>query len=858
MRLRSRLLLWSVAYFFLPVPLLPSDLKKSLAWFCTPLVETLAPLWKLDSSKELVVATIVCWWAYALLAKWAVVVPCRFFGLDAPEWGRLFVRTSIPWRLPFKILIAPLNWWRRQMRTATGANAAWQSYKSVLAHYGSQYAGKGILFARNVWAGVRGLEALTYTGKLGVILFGQPGSGKTATFISWLGSLPKEASALYIDVAGEITQAVGGWLRETGHRLTVIDLSKGGGGGGVYNVFDELKAIEARANDEGRNGREAIVPAIKKIAEAIVVQQNDLQKTFDNRGRSIVASLIVFVYLWATEENKNLAYVRHLLAQGLPTDPAKPKETPSDVLLFEMGDLANSDDGCHGLLNELVRDGAVEIRNGRNREGGNPFLGSALAACEAWGYPAVVHSTSGKSSFLMADLRTGNDIVSIVASVGDIPSTYQPLIRLLFTMYEHLAETVKRSAPVPSVVIVDEAQNLGDLSLARGGPHMRKHNVLIALGAQDLPGLQACYPRNYESMLSAAGMLCFLPSTDQTTIEYIHKRLGRETVREKIEGTHWFVRLFTKKETHVRNRYQSLERDLMTTVQIAETLAPGHGRMIVLGEGRPFIAGVAEYWKVLPVSRYEAAGYGDSVGRALTRRAVPIVKEIKAKVIQLAEKFNGKMTEVMEAPPGYVAGAIMVCFFATSFAGSMLDDETAAWPIRYGTAVVAAIVAILSGGVVVAVPLMGAYVVRTSQSEGTFSGRHPFPPFLLLAILVGNAYIYGVSFVSKGIVVSFYGPKMEMAEEQGREQVKVIEQTLREEQYFAGALRTGRLVVWALPFVFAMILLMTLLVPLWLTYSFTYCLGLYLVGLVIFSEPMRHKGEALWTYARSFSRPRHA
>src|SRR5262249_48008056 len=155
-----------------------------------------------------------------------------------------------------------------------------------------------------------------------------------------------------------------------------------------------------------------------------------------------------------------------------------------DVLTFEMSRMLRRDDGCAGAFNELIANGASQLRSGNTRDGGNPFLGSAKRATSAWDLPAVRDACLGKSDFLMAELKTGNACVGIVASVGDIRSTYQPFVRLLVTMMGYCFETMPRSRKTSAAAVVDEAQNLGPLRIVETGPFMRKHELQLLLGWQ--------------------------------------------------------------------------------------------------------------------------------------------------------------------------------------------------------------------------------------------------------------------------------------------------------------------------------------------------------------------------------------
>jgi type IV secretory pathway TraG/TraD family ATPase VirD4 len=149
---------------------------------------------------------------------------------------------------------------------------------------------------------------------------------------------------------------------------------------------------------------------------------------------------------------------------------------------------------------------------------------------------------------------------------------------------------------------------------------MRKYEMQVILGIQDFSGLEAVYAKRFETIISNAGMNCILPTTDERTIQYGSRMIGMHTVREKVEGTPLWLRFLLPRSMRIPNRYQNVERPLKNFEQMRDTLTPGRGRMVVVCEGRPFVAGVIKYWKVLPVRRYAVSTYTESFGRAFTRK----------------------------------------------------------------------------------------------------------------------------------------------------------------------------------------------------------------------------------------------
>jgi type IV secretory pathway TraG/TraD family ATPase VirD4 len=567
------------------------------------------------SGYGLAAALVFSWWVWATAFRLAVWIPARIFGLGAPEYFRFFLWLSPPWRLFYRA-VSHFFWWRRQDRSGTTAAASWESKAGILTRY-LYSGGRGIPFGVFVWRGIRLWQPLAYGGNLGINIFGKTGQGKSATFTTWLGSLHRSQSALFVDCDGEIVRTVGDHLIRGGHALAVFDpngLVSGRFPAARWNVFDEIDGVARR------KGRSAIVQAFKALGEAVVTQENPHQPTFDNGGRDFFVALCVFVWLKYDGSQRTLGHVRHILCCGIPG--RTPKENPFDVLLFEMEETLHQDDGCNGHLSALIARGASTLKTGNNKDGGNPFLGSAKRATSWLDIPSLADACSA-SDVLMADLKTGNPCVAIVAPVTDIRTTYRPWVRMIVSMLGYTFENMPRGRQYPAAVIVDEAQNLGPLRIVESGPFMRKYELQLVTGIQDLPGLKACYPETWQTIMSNAGMNIFLPTTDAATLGFISSQLGIRTCEEEVPGTPWYLRLILPRSMHIPTRVNLTDRPLKNPQQVRDTLMPGRGRMIVLSDGRPFIAGLNPYWKALPVRRYETPkGYGEPLPRSLTRLAV--------------------------------------------------------------------------------------------------------------------------------------------------------------------------------------------------------------------------------------------
>lgn len=564
-------------------------------------------------------AALLGWYPLVTFARLIILPVGRLFGVVGPATGALLIRLSIVgvlWRPPYAHLWVPFLWWRRQVRLSTGANAGWASPFMVQTQY-FRPGGDDVPLGRFVWKGIKGFQTIAYRGPLHVNFVGPAGSGKTSSFVSWLGTLPPKAATFYIDCDAEITRTLGDTFTSDGHKVVCLDPNHLAPARfrGHWNALDELTAAEKR------HGREAVANFAKALGEGLVRDENCQQEIFSNLARDFCVALVLYTWIAAEKPKKTLVHVRHLLCCGI-ADPAGQSD-PFQNLLSEMMKMADADDGCGDKLGALIARGAAAMRSGENKNG-NPFRTAAMRATSWIDLPGMAEICQGgdpSRAFVCEDLKTSSLCVGFVAPLTDIQTTYSGFTRALSVMIAQAFQNMPWRLKVPCVMLLDEANSLGRLSLIETGcTGFRRLGIRLALGFHDLPAIQAAYPGTYRSIIGNAGVTAWIGVTENDTLRYIAETLGSHTRREKVEGTpRWMF--WVPRALRIPARYQNFERPLKDPLQVKDTLMSARGMMIVTGKGRPFIAALDPYWTALSVWRYSAnPSYPETMLRSLTRQ----------------------------------------------------------------------------------------------------------------------------------------------------------------------------------------------------------------------------------------------
>jgi type IV secretion system protein VirD4 len=268
----------------------------------------------------------------------------------------------------------------------------------------------------------------------------------------------------------------------------------------TYNPLQHIDKNSPTALDECRD-----------LAEALVVRTGEEREPHWNDSAELwISAMIAFVVCFAGEEDKNLQWVRAILA-----DPEK--------LQMAVKAMRESDE-WGGMLSRLGH----QLGHYVDKELGS-VLTSANRHLRFLDTLSVAESTK-KSSFDPDDLLTGKMTVYLVLPPNHMRAQ-SPLLRLWINSMLRAVVTAGLQEWNKVHFICDEAASLGHMNaLDDAVDKYRGYGIRLQLYYQSLGQLKKCWPEGADQTLLGNVTQVYFGCNDNETAKYISDRLGEETI----------------------------------------------------------------------------------------------------------------------------------------------------------------------------------------------------------------------------------------------------------------------------------------------------------------------------------------
>jgi len=251
------------------------------------------------------------------------------------------------------------------------------------------------------------------------------------------------------------------------------------------------------------------------LADALIVDDSGGDKHWTNAARDLVKGLILFALLQPAP-SRHLGTVRSFFRA--PGEFVEGKPVNGQILhLLEMQRNEGAFDGAlAGIASALL---------GKNERELNSIVSSADVQLGFLDSRPLMDCLE-ESRFRLADLKRGKTSVYLCLPASRM-STHAKWFRMIVTMTMLMCERVEIKPDPPLLMLLEEFPVLG---------HMRPIEVaagqIAGLGVkiwtvlQDLTQLQRHYGQSWETFMGNSGATIFFGNADNTTLEYVSKKLG--------------------------------------------------------------------------------------------------------------------------------------------------------------------------------------------------------------------------------------------------------------------------------------------------------------------------------------------
>jgi type IV secretion system protein VirD4 len=342
-------------------------------------------------------------------------------------------------------------------------------------------------------------------------IFGPPGSGKSATFIStFLRNWAKLGSTIVLDPKGELFEQTSTRYRCV-YRLDLMDTAKSD----YWNFVPDCKGNAELAH---------------QIASIIVGTQTSARSSDSDtfwRDSEIAALSAILLHLPQIVDEPTPAMINEFIALR-SIDPLEGQtESP---LTKEMMESPDPKVGFYwGAFTKAKRDLQGSILTG------------VIAKCQSFMTPNVKQITSrltdteesesNRAGIDLNLLRNPGTAIYVVIPEGDA-DRYSAFLTTFFGLAMTVLRTVKvTTQTVPTLFMFDEAGNIPIHGLKEMLGVGRGRKVAVVLAYQNLGQVYAQYGRDGgDAVLGSINSMIFLPGLDQRTTEFATSRIGDTTV----------------------------------------------------------------------------------------------------------------------------------------------------------------------------------------------------------------------------------------------------------------------------------------------------------------------------------------
>jgi type IV secretory pathway TraG/TraD family ATPase VirD4/AAA+ superfamily predicted ATPase len=536
---------------------------------------------------SMIVALVVCW----IFWRTVWVRSLHFIG-----WWDPFPHTGAESR---RWVLKSLVWLRDSYEMAVHfgrrATGNWASLLEVLSN--RWYPGD-VFLGRPRFAIGGMMRPIGLKTEKHMITIAGTGSGKsTAALVPNL--CIHEGSLLCIDPKGELARITAGrrgrggngveGLFQAVHVLDPFNVSGLGSHSG-YNVFDELAAVAEHDVDRP-------VSYAGKIAEALVKPLSLKDPYWDNAAQTFLRGLILYVFVYEPEENRNLPRMRELIVDGdvaghraaVKKGTIKPDDvTPFDTLLEKM---KTARDGPIGAV--IAASAAAIDLMGHNQRGA--VLSTVQEHTSFLDTPEIAR-VSTRSDFLLEDLKHREASIFLCLPVNMVAGKEGSWLRMFVLLFIDMMMRVQKGGPQqPILLAIDEFPSLGRLDgIEVVAPVLRSYGARFWAIGQDIEQFRKAYPDSWGGFIGGAEAVQFMGIKHAETVDFIGKLLGRHVVMQMQGQGSRAVRTMT-------------ERALLDQDQVRRMLSPDRATQIIWrGNARPMLLKTAPYFEYMPAKYYDA------------------------------------------------------------------------------------------------------------------------------------------------------------------------------------------------------------------------------------------------------------
>ena len=376
-----------------------------------------------------------------------------------------------------------------------------------------------------------------------ILITGGSGSGKTRFEVK-PNLLQANCSYVITDPSGEILETMGKFLEQQGYEIKVFNL--------VQTQFSHHYNPFGYIRDE-----EGVLSMITALIQNTTPPGSSSNDPFWEKAETALLQAICFyLYFECNMEDRNFTNVMKLINCA---EVKEDQENYVSVLDTMMEEVKKRNPEHIAVLQYAV----FKQASGKTAKS---ILVSAAVRLTVFNLKSI-HKLTGDDNIDLASIGDKKTALFCITPVAD--SKFNFLVALLYTqLFETLyfrAETEYEGKRLPVSIrfMLDEFANIGTIpEFEKKLATMRKYGISCTIIIQNMAQLKTMYKDNWESITGNCDTFIFLGGQEQSTLEYLSKELGKETIVTQTDS-----RTFGQRKDSTRNR-QIIARSLMEPDEI--------------------------------------------------------------------------------------------------------------------------------------------------------------------------------------------------------------------------------------------------------------------------------------------------
>lgn len=386
-----------------------------------------------------------------------------------------------------------------------GYNRVYTDPKGKASRKGS----KNMILTSEVFLSMDGRQTMRNNN---ILVIGGSGAGKSRFFVK-PNILQANCSFIITDPSGELLESTGHFLEQSGYRVKIFNL--------VEMQYSDHYNPFCYIRDD--NGVLMMITCLMQNTTPAGASKGD--QFWEQSVTTLLLAICFYLHYEIRKEDRNFANVMKLLLKAQVREDQEDFKSTLDIM-FEELEKKKGPQHIAVRFYKIFKQGAGKTLKS--------ILISASVRLSTFNLSAVQKLTGDDTISLMS---VGDEPTAVFVVIPSADTTFNYLVSMMYSqLFESLyfhAENECRGKRLPYEVrfMLDEFANTGTIpDFEKKLATMRKYGISCSIILQNLAQLKTMYKDAWESVTGNCDTFLFLGGQEQTTLEYVSKKLGKVTI----------------------------------------------------------------------------------------------------------------------------------------------------------------------------------------------------------------------------------------------------------------------------------------------------------------------------------------